>query len=320
MNRGSGVLVVPEVADLKDFCVLRPEMTPTSSRQCRIASAGDAALQAQLRLRLSKVATQFNLPGCHAVTFRPTSWASQQKSRVDALMVPPGDEVCLRQFEVAMQELRPRVATVVRKESVGRGKNKVETQRTEHFWSDSIVRPMVADNLARGQPWYRGFVNLMTKLDPVSKKPLRLKLFFEKEGLKAMTEKIAWQDQGESAVVHAVHESLRRRFGAIASENKGKTGTMKNRMTGEFDKWRLAFAGAKTADQFRHSLCDLFARSGMNSVLRENWASVLPWLSTGRWQLTRDLALLALASYTGAGAKEIDAALPDAIAPSPEPA
>jgi CRISPR-associated protein Cas8a1/Csx13 len=214
-----------------------------------------------------------------------------------------------------MQELKPRVATVVRKESVGRGKNKVETQRTEHFWSDSIVRPLVADNLARGQPWYRGFVNLMTKLDPVSKKPLRLKLFFEKEGLKAMTEKIAWQDQGESAVVRAVHESLRRRFGAIASENKGKTGTMKNRMTGEFDKWRLAFAGAKTADQFRHSLCDLFARSGMNSVLREKWESILPWLSTGRWQLTRDLALLALASYTGAGAKEIEAAVPDAIVP-----
>lgn len=162
---------------------------------------------------------------------------------------------------------------------------------------------------------YRGFVNLMTKLDPVSKKPLRLKLFFEKEGLKAMTEMIAWQNQGESAVVRAVHESLRRRFGAISSENKGKTGMMKNRMTGEFDKWRLAFAGAKTADQFRHSLCDLFARSGMNSVLREKWESVLPWLSTGPWQLTRDLALLALASYTGTGAKEIEAAVPDAIVP-----
>ena len=183
------------------------------------------------------------------MTFRPTSWASQQKSRVDALMVPPSDEESLKQFQIAMSELSPRVATVIRKKSTGRGKNKVETERTEHFWSDSIVRPLIADNLARGQPWYRGFVNLMTKLDPVSKKPLRLRLFFEKEGLKAMTEKIAWTDQGESAVVRSVHEALRRRFGAIASENKGKTGTMKNRMTGEFNKWRLAFAGAKTADR-----------------------------------------------------------------------
>jgi CRISPR-associated protein Cas8a1/Csx13 len=315
INSGCGVLVVPEVEDLEAFSVLRPLMSPTSSRQCRITSAGDAALQAQLRLRLSKMGTQFKLPGCHAITFRPTPWASQQKSRVDTLFVPPGDETCLRQFAVAMQELQPRVVDAVRKESVGRGKNKVETQHIEYFWSDSIVRPLVADNLARGQPWYRGFVNLMTKLDPVSKKPLRLKLVFEKEGLKAMTQKIAWQDQGESAVVSAVHESLRRRFGAIASENKGKTGTMKNRMSNEFDKWRLAFAGAKTADQFRHSLCDLFARSGMNSVLREKWESVLPWLSASQWQLTRDLALLALASYAGTGAKEIDAAEPDAVVP-----
>ena len=312
MNRGSGVLVVPEVDDLETFNFLRPEMSPSSSRQCRIASASDAALQAQLRLRTSKLANQFDLPGCHAKTFRPTSWASQQKSRVDALVVPPGDEKSLKQFEIAMSELSPRVATVIRKESTGRGKNKVETQRTEHFWSDSIVRPLVADNLARGQPWYRGFVNLMTQLDPVSKKPLRSRLFFEKEDLKAMTEKIAWTDQGESTVVRSVREALRRRFGAIASENKGKTGTMKNRMTGEFDKWRLAFAGAKAADQFRHSLCDLFARSGMNSVLRENWEAVLPWLSTAQWQLTRDLALLALASYTGAGVKEIEAAIPNA--------
>jgi CRISPR-associated protein Cas8a1/Csx13 len=314
INRGCGVLVVPEVVDLEAFCLLRPEMTPSTWRQCRIASAGDAALQIQLRLRLSKVATTFRLPSCVAVTFRPTSWAKQQKSRVDSLSIPSGDDSQLCQFEVAMQELKPRIASIVRNESEGRGKKKVETQRTEHFWSDSIVRPLVADNLARGQPWYCGFVNLMKKLDPVSKKPLRLKLFFEKEGLKAMTEKIAWQDQGESAVIRAVHESLRRRFGAIAGENKGKIGAMKNRMTGEFDKWRLAFAGAKTADQFRHSLCDLFARSGMNTVLRDKWESILPWLSSSRWQLTRDLALLALASYTGTGAKEIEAVANEAIA------
>lgn len=122
-----------------------------------------------------------------------------------------------------------------------------------------------------------------------------------------MTEKILWQDQGEAAIVRAVHEALRRRLGAIAGENKGKQGAMKNRMKGEFDKWRLAFAGAKTADQFRHSICDLFSRAGMNSVLREQWETVIPWLSSHqKWQLSRDLSLLALASYSGTGAKDIE--------------
>ncbi len=307
INRGCGVLVIPEVEDLTAFCFQRPEMTPTAAKECRIASAGDAALQAQLRLKLGKTSKKFGLLGCHAVLFRPTSWGSQQKSRVSTLAVPAGDEVSLKQFQIALDELSPRVATTKRQEKVGKGKKAQVVEHEVHFFSDSIVRPLVADNLARGQPWYRGFVDLMTKLDPVSKKPFRPRLFFEKEGLKAMTEKIEWRDQGEGAVVRAVHESLRRRFGAIASENKGKLGAMKNRMSGEFDKWRLAFAGAKTADQFRHAICDLFSRSGMNSVLRTDWQSLLPWLSPGKWQLTRDLALLALASYSGTGEKEIEA-------------
>lgn len=117
-----------------------------------------------------------------------------------------------------------------------------------------------------------------------------------------MISKIQWEDHGESTVVKAVHEAVRMRYGQIADENKGKPGTMINRWRGEYDRWRLAFAGAKTADQFRHSLCDLVGRAGPNSVLREQWLEVLPMLDAGRWQLTRDLALLALASYKGKGA------------------
>lgn len=121
-----------------------------------------------------------------------------------------------------------------------------------------------------------------------------------------MIEKMQWQDQGESTVVRAIHEAMRRRYGQIASENKGKRVAMKKRWTGEYDRWRLAFAGAKTPDQFRRSLCDLFSRAGVNSVLQQEWQELLPLLADDRWQLTRDLALLGLASYVGSGAKEID--------------
>lgn len=171
------------------------------------------------------------------------------------------------------------------------------------------MRPLVATNLARGRPWYYNFVNLMTKIDPVSKRPLRDKLFFEKKGLKAMVEKVPWTDPGESAVVNAIHESIGRRYGLIANENKGNSTAMKNRWKGEYDRWRLAFAGAKTSEQFRRSLCDLFSRAGVNSILQENWPTILPMLSDNRWQQTRDLALLGLASYSGKGAKEIEEAV-----------
>jgi CRISPR-associated protein Cas8a1/Csx13 len=319
INPGVGVLIVPEVDDLVAFQMLRPLMSPRNARDCKIAGASDAAFQCQLRLKAAKEIAIARIPACTAILFRSTPWASQQKSRVDAIEIPRGDEKTLRVFEQAVQQLPPRVSTAVGPKDKSQSKksnvlNKKKpndrneiTTAPEYFWSDSVVRPLVADNLARGQPWYRGFYDLMTKLDPVSKKPKRLKLSFEKAGLKNMIDNIEWNDTGEKVIVLAVHQAIKQRLGQIAGENKGKQGVMKNRMQGEFDKWRLAFSGSKTADQFRQSLCDLFGRAGINPVLKEHWASILPWLSSPtKWQLARDLSLLALASYTGTGVNELE--------------
>ena len=84
---------------------------------------------------------------------------------------------------------------------------------------------------------------------------------------------ILWDHDGEAAVVQAVHEALRSRYGVIADANKTNPVAMKKRFTGEYDRWRLAFAGAKTADQFRTALCDLFSRGGINKVLRHLMAT-----------------------------------------------
>ena len=307
VNRGVGVLVVPDVADLTSFVVVRPLMTPRSPAECRVASAGDAALQAQVRVMVKGKLHAHDLPGANAMTFMPTPWASQQKSRTATIHVPPGDERRLSRFADALQSLEPRVKTYVQKESTGKGKHKRTTETTGRFWADSVVRPLVADNLALDRPWYAGFVRLMTAIDQ-SNRPVRDKLSFERKGLHTMTANRSMFDtDGESVVIRAVHEALRSRYGRIADENKKNPAARKARWAGEYDRWRLAFAGAKTADQFRTALCDLFSRGGSNSALRESWTSLLPLLKDTRWQLTRDLALLALPSYAGAEATNGDA-------------
>jgi len=309
INRGSGVLLIPDVTNLREFPAIRAAMTPTSTRECQITVASDAALQTQLRLRATQEIHKTDLPACHVVTFQPTAWASQQKSRVDTMTVASGSDETLSQFSIALKELSPRIATREIEESSGRGNQRVVTKRSESFWVDSIVRPLVATNLARGQPWYKNFVQLMTKIDPVSKRPLRDKLFFEKQGLKAMVEKVPWSDSGESTIVNAVHRSLGVRYGMIYDENKNNKTAREKRWRNEYDRWRLAFAGAKTPDQFRKSLCDLFSRARVNDVLQKDWPAILPMLADQCWQKTRDLALLGLASYSGKGAKEIEEAV-----------
>ncbi len=311
INRGSGVLIVPDVTDLEAFSTARAWMTPPSARDCRIAGASDAALQAQVRLRSKMTARTLELPGCDAITFQKTDWDKKQKSRVRALFVPSGSDRVLDVFEKALAELPPRVISRTVQETSGRGRKRTVVERTEWFWVDSVVRPLVAENLARGDPWYSRFVDLMTKIDPATKKPIRDRILFEKRGLHAMIEEPVWKDRGESTVVRAVHQALRQRYGQIADENSGNPVAMKNRMDSEYDRWRLAFAGAKTPDQFRKSLCDLLSRAGVNPVLQAEWEQLLPMLDASRWQQTRDLALLALASYSRKESDEEEGALND---------
>jgi CRISPR-associated protein Cas8a1/Csx13 len=110
-----------------------------------------------------------------------------------------------------------------------------------------------------------------------------------------------WDTAGEATIIRAVHEALRCRYGRIADENKNNPAAMRNRFAGEYDRWRLAFAGSKTADQFRKAVCDLFSRAGSNPVLQKGWQDVLPMIRSANWQHARDLALLGLCSYQGRG-------------------
>lgn len=317
VNRGVAALLIPEVEHLREFVLDRPAMTPTTASECQIANAADGAFQAQGRLRRSitlgaSVETkglQLNrlhgIPGCSAITFTPTPWASQQKSRVATIAIPTAEDRVLDRYERALAQLPVKIVTRTVRESSGRGKQKITTERLETFRSESIVRPLIAENLALDQPWYANFRDLMVKINPATNEPFRKRLPFERKGLHNMiTDETMWDSSGESAVVQAVHAALRGRYGQIAEENKSKPVAMKNRFLGEYDKWRLAFSGAKTADQFRKALCDLFSRAGRNSVLQEKWQELLPMLQTSNWQQTRDLSLLALASYAGKGLPE----------------
>jgi CRISPR-associated protein Cas8a1/Csx13 len=324
VNRGVAALLVPDVADLTEFVYDRPAMTPTTATECQISGAADAALSAQVRIRRSprrsaavesrarQVLVGSAIPACYAMTFTPTPWASQQKSRVATIVVPPGEKRTLDLYERAATHLSARIATRTVRESTGRGRQKAVVERQESFRADSIVRPLVAENLALGRPWYARFVNLMTKINPAAGKPYRNQLPFERGGLNAMiSDREMWDDKGEALVVRAVHEAIRQTLGRIKQEtdgpgNKQPSQATKNRWTKFQETLRLALAGAKTSNDARHALCDLFSRAGRVPALIEGWQLVLPKLADRRWQLTRDLALLALASYSGKGTDATD--------------
>ncbi|TWU43854.1 CRISPR-associated protein Cas8a1/Csx13 [Novipirellula aureliae] len=308
INRGSAVLLVPDVQDLLLFADNRRKITPSSYRDCLIGGSGDAVLQLYARLRGDDTKQRLAVASVTAFVFRPTAWASQQKSRVAAEKIEPLDQRRLEIFRYAKDHFAPRKASRKVTVKTGKGKAAKSTEREEFFWSDSIVRPLIADNLAHRRDWFTGFTKLFVDRDPANGKPFRDRLPFERTGLIAMIKADVWDKPGQMALIGAVHHALRGRYGQIASETANQKAAMQNRFRGEYERWRLAFSGAKTADQFRHSICDLFSRVPANKELQANWTEVLPWLDESGWQHARDLALLALASYQGKGAKELAAA------------
>ena len=221
---------------------------------------------------------------------------------MESLYIPVLRDHAMNVCELAFAKLRPRTVVRTVKRSVGKRENKSTTEQQEAFRVDSVVRPFIAENLARGRRWYAGFTRLMTAINPATDKPFRNQISFEREGLHAMvTSDKAFDQDGEALVVKAVHEAIRQSLGRIREETdgenaKGVSQATKNRREALRERLRLDLSGSKTEAHVRHTLMDLFSRGGSNNVLRGGWETVLPVIRQD-WQLARDLGLLALASY-----------------------
>jgi CRISPR-associated protein Cas8a1/Csx13 len=296
----SGVLIVPSPSDLVRFAAMRPGLAPRSLGACIVASPGDGVLAIHAALRAEALRQLADgIDGLTATTLRATAWASQQKSRTDALVAACYAPATLEAFHELMACCPPRIVAT---------KGKKAGEPGGYWGIPSSLRGFVADNLARGRRFYAGFAQTRTRDDP----PRHLYRFHSADddlgalrypddlkGLIAMT---ATLDEAERRLVAAIHTALRQRFGAIASENEGNLAAFKNRCQGEREKWRLAFAGARTHEQVRHALADLWSRAGtIHELQGEGWHALQPLLRPDAWEAARDLALVALASYQGKG-------------------
>lgn len=307
-DRKRAALIVPNVTDLQQFAKLRPILNPQTEIDCRVANPADAALQAQIRLQNDATKQMLELDHCLALLFTNQSWNEKQKTRAAVLDIDPN--TCnLDIFSDAMQLLTPRIVRPT--------KSKKKGEDPQPFWVDSVVRPLVAENIANGRKWFADFRRLVVSSDGrVSEQNVR-QLDFERGGLRTMIDHDGnWEDRGERNLVTVIHEAMRGSFRQIYEENKSNPVTAKNRMNRQRQRWRIAFATAKTADDIRFALNDLWSRTYPNPTLRESWKGLLPILcDENRWKLNRDLALLALASYSS-GRPEEEPSIDETTEPS----
>ena len=319
------VVVVPDPADLVAFGEVRVGLTPKRYEEVHVAGAGDAVLAVNAALRADNLRRYGRaVADASALLIGQVAWDQQRRVRVGTVDGGTFDDHTLDLYYKVVSTL----PTVLRRRAPaagGRANSRRRPKRTrpvsvrgggaatgDAFVTVSTLRGFVTENVARRRPWYQDFATATDGSNPSrwihyyrnDERRNRGALYpQDREAIKAMVEHL---DEAERALVESVHDALRRRFGQIAEESKTNPVAMRNRWDGERERWRLAFAGAKTQEQIRAALADLWSRGGGNAPLRRHWTTVLPLLRTERWRAARDLALVALASYSGREREEVD--------------
>jgi CRISPR-associated protein Cas8a1/Csx13 len=315
-----GALVALAPADLVRFAEVRPALTPRRLEDVAVAGVSDAVLAVQLAFKLESGGHPRELlSAAEAVALRPLPWNMKQKVRFAVVRRGAVPDAVLDRYEAAAAALPNRLRVLKPQGGPGKGRKK-KPGTPDFFVATSALRAFITENLAADRPWYTGFATATTADRRFihqyrTRDNLGALLPEEKKGLIAMH---PYLEEAEQWLVQSVHTALRQRLGRIAEETEGSPlATRHNRMDNERERLRLKFAGAKTPEQMRAELADLWSRAGPNRELQAHWRQLLPLLGPEHWRAARDLALVALASYQGRGAEAPEAA-DDAPPPEPE--
>jgi len=287
-RRGTAVCF-PHITDLESYSRCYGRYLQSPVERLSADGLGDAGLSALVALKAGDSLEHLGLIGCTVVTMGTVGWYKQQMTRTGVAVLEEVREEVLNHFDLACRCLPNRVQI-----TLGDQSKKGRNAEQRYFVVTSLARGLIAENIAAGREWFRGFAQLMC-----SKEQARI-ISFEKGGLKEMVDKTPWPHEADKHFVEAIHAAVGNRYGALAAQAKNRGEAIP--FDREFERMRTGLMRAKNAQSLRAELADLFARGGLNKILQKQWPQLLPLFTGSDWQRSRDLALLGLASYEGKGA------------------
>ncbi|MBF2063533.1 MAG: type I-MYXAN CRISPR-associated Cas8a1/Cmx1 [Calothrix sp. C42_A2020_038] len=277
-KRAQYALVVPEVTDLEKYAQFRqnPNLRNATYKDFHASGLGDAGLKFLTLNTTVNIAQTFNVQRCQVLTLGTVAWSTQQKTRTDLYVVEVTDEVC-HNYQVCDDWL----------------KDEAIAGKDGGFVVTSFAKELIAENLVKKLPWYFGIS------DKVNSNKLFQYLAYERGGLYQVIQKIH-SDEREKLFVKACHEAIQYTFGKIA-DVATKRGESPN-FDRETVRIRTGLGRCKNSETFREFITDFWSRAGKIPTLQKHWEELMDFvMSDKNWKKSRDLALLALASYKGKG-------------------
>ncbi len=317
-RRGLGLrpqfcLVLLDPEDLTAFVSARRLYTGLGVRDFVVAGAAEAGLRVLATLAAEDLLHEADELRCAVMAFGVVPWSSQQKTRLEVFEVVRLGRSVLALYERARQCMPVLSVPPPKRDAAPSGRGGRQRgaapqadEPAEARWLVSPVPDLVARNLVAGRPWYADFTALLADretrrqleiYEAAARARRREPEFTEMGGLAAMTLHDGSLDEAAAALVRACHLAWRQRMGALSARAQERGESFSGLVERERERLRVEFVGCKNAATLRAALVDFWSRGGPNAELQQHWSVLLPFLSEQRWQLARDLALLALVSY-----------------------
>lgn len=281
-QRAQFAFIIPDVTDLAIYARYRrnPQLRNLGFRDFYTSSLGDAGLRFLSIETTTKILRENDVKTCQVITLGSVPWATQQKTRTDLYTVTATQELC-NNYRICRECLSDRVV--------------VKEKENTSWIAPSFAREIIADNLARGKPWFAGLS------EKINSGELFKQLSYEREGLNKMVKNpnLQWSDR-ERLFVQSCHEAIASTYAQLARRTKEGEQIRFDKVN---EKFRTGLGRCKSPTTFREFITDFWARADYVPTLKYHWDELMELVMTD-WKSARDLALLALASYKGKGSEE----------------
>lgn len=298
-KRTQSVIVVPEAVSLEKQAAKLTCFYEGRSQETRISLVGgvsDAVLRAAIEMELEESTRRQGMQ-FYAMRFGDVAWSKQQKTRTGAVTVRKIDQQVRERYQSTVQWF----------DNQSRKSAKGETYQ--------LVMPMrerIVENLLRGEPWYLGFQGYMHG-------KRRWLMMTWREGMRELVENRGnWDSNLKKGFVDVVQKGVNNRFGKVYSQAISSGSDTRRAFSREYERMILSFQNCRTKEALRETLMRFIA--GTYPRLKSD----APGQLTERdilqrsifegevdWKELRDLCLLAIATYRGTHASQLDDEISD---------
>lgn len=261
-------VVIPEVRNISQWVRRRKKYSGSTYRNFCSSSAGESGLRFLLQEKLIEDNKQFRIDYCEVYQLGKQQWDGSQSYLKQAVYRVRVDDEILDLYDSAFQFFKSQIRT---------------NDKGETWLAISKVLPWLCNNLITGKPWYSGFYEWKKQNE-----------LYERKGLVSMSQYLdALEQTFFDAVQGAFSSFLREQI--IQAQKQDRSLDYKQSV----DKVINRLQRPSTQQDFAKTMVDFLSRYRSRST-RGVGAEIYQWLhKDNQWKQARDLALLAIASYTG---------------------